>query len=112
MSDTGVWFRAFLLTVAIEGPIVLAMTRDATMSWRRRAPLVVAAQLMTHPLVWYVFPSLSFPRRTTFVLSELFAWAAEAAFYAAAQVTSSPLRAVAVSALANGASVAIGYFFF
>jgi hypothetical protein len=111
MSDAGLWFRAFLLTVAIETPIVLALTRDAG-SWRRRAFLVVAAQLMTHPIVWFVFPALPFPRPATFTLSELFAWAAEAAFYAVAPVASSPLRAVAASALANGASLAIGYFFF
>jgi hypothetical protein len=113
MIDPGLWFRAFLLTVAIEGPLVLALTGHGGRSWRRRAPIVVAAQLMTHPLVWYVFPFLpGLSRSTTFVTSELFAWAAEAALYAVAEVAPTALRAVAVSALANGASLAIGYVFF
>ena len=68
---------------------------------------------MTHPLVWYVFPFLpGLSPSTTFVTSELFAWAAEAALYAIAEVASTTLQAVAVSAFANGASLAIGYFFF
>ena len=113
MIDPGLWFRAFLLTVAVEVPVVLALTRGSSASSGRRAFLVVAAQLMTHPLVWYVFPFLpNLPRSATFVMSELFAWAAEAAFYAAAGVTTSNLQAIAVSALANAASLTIGYFFF
>jgi hypothetical protein len=64
---------------------------------------------MTHPLVWYVFPDMPIAHSTSFVLSELFAWIAEALFYALADVSPSKLGAFAVSALANGASLGLGY---
>ena len=107
------WFLAFLLTVAIEVPVVVALTRDSRVPLANRAALAFFAQLMTHPAVWFIFPVLPWgTRHTTFVASELFAWLAEAAFYAVAGVAPSALGAVAVAAVANGTSLAIGFFFF
>jgi hypothetical protein len=48
-------------------------------------------------------------RYAVFVLSELFAWLAESSLYALTAVAPSSLRAIGVSALANGASLAIGF---
>jgi len=105
------WFLAFLLTVAIEVPIVLGLTRESRVPLAKRAALAFFAQLMTHPAVWFVFPALPWGSpQVTFVSSELFAWIAEAAFYAITAVAPSTLRAVAVAALTNGASLAIGFF--
>ncbi len=113
MTTVRLWFLAFVLTVVIEVPIVLALTRDSRVPLPKRAALAFFAQLMTHPAVWFIFPALPWgSRHTTFVASELFAWLAEAAFYALADVAPSTLRAVAVAAVANGASLAIGFFFF
>jgi hypothetical protein len=103
------WLRAFLLTVAIECPLVMLLTAQSHVAWPKRACLVLAAQLMTHPSVWYVFPAIpGLPRYATLVLSELFAWLAEAAFYAMVDVAPTKLNAVGVAGLANGTSLGIG----
>jgi hypothetical protein len=113
ITTVRLWFLAFLLTVAIEVPLVVALTRDSRVPLSKRAALAFFAQLMTHPSVWFIFPALPWgTRHTTFVASELFAWLAEAAFYAVAGVAPSTLRAIAVAAVANGLSLGVGFFFF
>lgn len=103
------WLRAFLLTALIEVPIVLALTREGPVPTPRRLALAFFAQLVTHPLVWYVFPNLSgLSHTSTLVLSELWAWLGEAVFYAVALAPIRPARAVGVAALANGASFGVG----
>jgi hypothetical protein len=109
MPTPGAWLVAFLLTYAVEAPIVLALTRGTEAGLARRAALVLFAQLATHPLVWFVFPYIVGLRGgTAMLLSELWAWLAEAAFYALAFRGLSLLRGAAVSALANGVSVIVG----
>jgi hypothetical protein len=109
MPTPRAWLVAFLITVAVEAPIVLALTRGVAARLPRRLALVVFAQLATHPLVWFVFPRIAgLTGRTSMLLSELWAWLAEAAFYAIVFTGLGPLRALGVSALANGASVAVG----
>jgi len=106
------WLVAFLITIAVEAPIVLALTRGSGVSTGRRLALVVFAQLATHPLVWFVFPQLpGISGRTATALSELWAWLAEAAFYAVVFPGVGGLRALGTSALANGASLAVGLLF-
>lgn len=103
------WLRAFLLTALIEVPVVLALTRDSAVTLRRRAMLAVFAQLTTHPLVWYVFPNVpGLDGGQALVLSEIWAWLGEAAFYAVALAPLRPLRAVGVAGLANGLSLGLG----
>jgi hypothetical protein len=109
MPAPGAWLLAFLITTAVEVPVVVALTRAADASAPRRAALAVFAQLATHPLVWFVFPYIVGIRGTTAtLLAEVWAWAAEAAFYAIAWRGITVTRAAAVSALANGASVLVG----
>lgn len=98
------WFRAFLFTEAVEAPIYRRLLRT---TWQP----AFAASALTHPFVWYVFPPLAEALDvgwwTMAVVAELFAWLAEAAFFA--KITARPWkRALLVSALANGASVATG----
>jgi hypothetical protein len=107
------WFPAFALTVAVEVPLVVVLTKDSRRAWLMRTGVSLFAQLMTHPIVWFVFPMIpGMTRYRTLTLAELWAWLAEAALYAVTAVSPSVLRAVAVSALANGASLAIGFVFF
>ena len=109
MPSPGSWLVAFLLTYAVEAPIVVALTRGTEPPPARRAALALFAQLATHPLVWFVFPYIVGLRGgTATLLSELWAWLAEAVFYALAFRGLTLTRAVAVSALANGASVLVG----
>jgi hypothetical protein len=98
--------------VAIELPIVLALTRSSEVRLPRRALLVVMAQAMTHPAVWFIFPAIGgFRPATLLLVSEIWAWLGEVIFYAATDVA--PLRrAAAVSAVANGISLGLGLAFF
>jgi hypothetical protein len=109
MPTPGAWLRAFLVTVAVETPIVVGATRASETGVARRFGLAVFAQLATHPLVWFVFPYIAGLRGSTaLLLSELWAWLAEAVFYALALRGVTFTRAIAVSALANGASLVVG----
>ena len=109
MPTPGRWLLAFLLTAAVETPIVVGLTRDLPMKARRRALIVLFAQLVTHPLVWFVFPQIAgITGRTALVLSEAWAWLAEAAFYLTVIPGLSPSRALGASAVANAASILTG----
>ncbi|MCU0681698.1 MAG: hypothetical protein MUF34_05490 [Polyangiaceae bacterium] len=102
------WLRAFLLTVLIEVPLVLALTRESPVPARRRLALAFFAQLTTHPLVWYVFPKVGLPGLWPLTLSELWAWWGEALFYLAAFAPLRPWRAIGVAGVANGVSFGLG----
>jgi hypothetical protein len=112
MPTPGAWLVAFLVTFAVEAPIVVALTRASeTCVWRRLA-FAFFAQLVTHPLVWFVFPYIVGLRGgTATLLSELWAWVAEAVFYALVIRGLTFTRALGVSAIANGASVLVGVAF-
>lgn len=106
--SVGAWLSAFAMTTCIEAPIVLAATRDLPVRWPRMLALIVFAQLVTHPLVWFVFPYIpGVTGFTALVLSELWAWLAEACFFAVT-VPMRPSRALGVAGVANGISFAIG----
>lgn len=109
METPHAWFVAFLITVAVETPIVVTLTRGLPTGAARRALIAVFAQLVTHPLVWFVFPRLvGLTGRGAVALSELWAWLAEAAFYGVVLPGISPARALGVSAIANAASILAG----
>jgi len=83
------------------------------MATPRRSLVAVFAQLLTHPLVWFLFPLL--PRvsgATAFTAAELWAWLVEAAFYATVLPDISPARALGTSAVANAASLLAGVVVF
>ena len=104
------WFRAFLLTAVIEVPLVVALTSSGGQPIRKRVGVALLGQAMTHPLVWFLFPFLpGMSRFTTLTLSELWAWLGEAALYALTRLAPSRLRAIAIAAFANAASLAIGF---
>lgn len=104
---------AFLVTAAVEAPIVVALTRGHPTSAWRRALMAIFAQLVTHPLVWFVFPRLvGLTGGSSLVLSELWAWLAEAAFYMVVLPGLSPARAIGTSAVANAASILVGLVIF
>jgi hypothetical protein len=103
------WLWAFLLTAIIEIPIVAALTRRVPLPLWRRSAIAFFAQLATHPAVWFIFPRIvGLTGREATWVSEVWACLAEACLYAVALPRCSPLRAIGVSALANGASYAVG----
>jgi hypothetical protein len=103
------WFVAFVLTVAIEMPIAAWILRRAEPDLARRLALIVFANLVTHPAVWWVFSQLFLVGTLEYTLAaEGWAIAAEAVFYS---VTIRGLRAnpaIVVSVVANAASFAVG----
>jgi hypothetical protein len=103
------WFTAFVLTLAIELPIVAWLLRRAEPDLRRRLALAVFANLMTHPAVWYVFSQLFLIGTLVYALAaEGWAIAAEAVFYAVAIRGLGLRRAIVLAVFANGASFAVG----
>ena len=97
------WFAAYLLTQAVEIPIYLVATRDRP--WRARLMIAAAASTLTHPLVWFVIPSLGWPNyEAYFVGAETFAVVVEALLLWCLAVP----RALLWSVAANVGSVIIG----
>lgn len=99
------WFAAFLLTVAVEVPVVVALSRS--MPVLRCATWALLGQVLTHPAVWFVFPALNLEPTPRLVASEVWALAAEALLYGLSGVSPRGVRALATSAVANGASLAV-----
>lgn len=103
------WFVAFVLTVAIELPIAAWILRRAEPDLARRLALIVFANLVTHPAVWWVFSQLFLVGTLEYTLAaEAWAVGAEAVFYAVTIRNLGARRAIVVAVLANGASFAIG----
>jgi hypothetical protein len=103
------WFPAFVLTVLVEGAVVLYGLRGAGAGLPRLALLIVFANLVTHPSVWFVFTQLFLVGTTAYlVAAEGWAVAMEALFYWAVLPGLSPRRAIAVAVAANAASFVVG----
>lgn len=102
------WLIGFGLTLLLEAPWVLWLLRPCEPSGARRLALFLVANLLTHPLVWFFFPSLPVPRTASLLLSEAWAFGAEAYLYAQWATNPLPRRAWLTSVLANGASWGLG----
>jgi hypothetical protein len=101
------WLRAFLLTASIE-LVVLIPLLGKDHRFVRRAAAVLLGQLASHPLVWFVWPALGFSRPGYLALAESWAVVVEWLTYRLVFPSLSWSRALAISALANGASLAAG----
>jgi hypothetical protein len=103
------WCAAFVVTALVEVPIVVAaLPAVRAPAWRRSA-VALAAQFVTHPVVWFLFPQIgALSPGEALWLSELWAWLVEAILFALALPGVPFLRAVGASALANGASLGVG----
>lgn len=105
------WFRAFLLTLAVELPIAAILLRRYEPAWPRLIVLVVFANLASHPAVWFIFTQLLLIGTPEYVLAaESWAVGVEALFYWAVFRGLSVRRAILVSLAANAASFLLGRF--
>src|SRR5215203_3034489 len=103
------WFPAFLLTLAVEAPLVVVLLRRLEPHLGRLAVLVVTVNLATHLAVWYVFTQRLLPGTVAYVVvAEGWAIGAEALFYWAAVRGLSARGAIAIAAAANAASFVVG----
>lgn len=97
------WFRAFLLTLLIEGAIC-TWGLSAEPKLARRLGLALFANLATHPAVWFVFPELGLSFTWTIALAEAFAFSLEALFYSLTVPQLGVRRAILLSTMANAVS--------
>ena len=103
------WFAAFLLTLAVEVPIAVFLLRRTEPNLLRAAALVVFANLITHPMVWFVWTQVFLIGTPEYVIAaETWAIVAEAAFYAIVVRGLGPGRAILIAVVANAASFAVG----
>lgn len=103
------WLRAFLLTLAVEAPIVALLLRRWEPSRPRLLAFIVFANLASHPAVWFVFTQLLLIDTPGYVLvAEGWAVGCEAVFYWVA-LRGLPARwAIATALFANAASFLVG----
>jgi hypothetical protein len=102
------WLVAFAITVAIEMPIVVRLARASEPRVLRRVGLALAANSLTHPVVWFGFPALGLSWPATTALSETWAWLGEAALYRLGLARARGRSALAISLVANLSSFAAG----
>jgi hypothetical protein len=104
------WFRAFLLTLVVEAPIVARLLRHWEPSWPRLLALVLFANLASHPAVWFVFTQLLLIGTPEYlVIAEGWAIGCEALFFWAAFRGVPVRRAIITSLAANAASFVVGW---
>lgn len=103
------WFAAFVVTIAVEAPIVVWLLRGMERDLVRLGIVIVMANLATHLAVWYVFTQvLLIGTVGSIIVAEGWAMAAEAILYWAAIRGLSMRRAVAISVIANLTSFVAG----
>ncbi len=108
MTYTGEWALAFALTQLVEVPVVVLVTRRLAAPAWQRAAVALLATLATHPIVWFVVPTLGLSEPMRYAASEAWAFGAELLIYRLALPGASWRRAAAASGLANAASFALG----
>ncbi|HEX2690721.1 MAG TPA: hypothetical protein VHN14_29095 [Kofleriaceae bacterium] len=99
------WLTAFTWTLAIELPIYALAIGRCFARWWSVVVVVLAINLVTHPMLWFVFPRIT-PRWLYVAVGEVTVTAIEAALVALA--IRRPGRAVAAAVAANLASFAAG----
>lgn len=93
------WAWAFAFTQLVEVPVYLRLLRCTGVR-------AFGASALTHPLIWAVFPRLPLGYAYAVIACELFAWLAEAAYFARPYGLR---RALWASLCANAASCVLGF---
>jgi hypothetical protein len=100
------WTMAFMWTLLLEGAVVWFALREAPT--RRRISAFLAANCLSHPLLWFAFPSFE-PYWVWVVCAETTVVVYEGlAYWAILRPNISSIKAAAVSVAANCTSCLIG----
>lgn len=102
------WVRFFAFTFLIEAAVAFPLLRAIDPSPTRRTGAILVANFTTHPVVFFFLARVIHDRSTMVVVAESWAVLAETGVYALVFSKLSWPRALGVSALANGASFALG----
>ncbi len=102
------WARAFAATLVVEEAVATPLLAASGSTLARRLVLVLLANLASHPVIWLVLPQLAVAPAEAVALGEAWAVAVEALLYRTALPSLRASQAVAASALANAASLAVG----
>jgi len=99
---------AFLLTQVIEISAASLVWRDPKVKWFRKACIVFGASLITHPMVWFVFPKIrsagGFSYEEYLLMAESYAYGVEILYYYVMKVR----RPFLLSIVANTCSFLTG----
>lgn len=106
----GRWLFAFAATLVIETPIMFAVL-GARVPPMRRVSAAVMASCLTHPILWFVAPSLFTSHGTYIVTCECLIVLVETVVLRAWAGPGTMRDCFAASALANGASYGAGVLF-
>ena len=106
------WIMAFLLTQVIEISVGSLVWRDAEVKWFRKAYIIFGASLITHPMVWFVFPKIQvdggFDYEEYLLMAEAYAYGVEVLYYYVMKVKNPFL----LSIIANTCSFLTGIFIY
>jgi len=103
-----IWLTSFLLTNALELPVLLLVFRDVS---RKRVLLVgMLATSLTHPVLWWVWPHVVSDYTTAVLTGEILIVCVEAIVLGLG-LQVGWRKALAGSALANGTSMVLGGLF-
>jgi hypothetical protein len=102
------WLAAFCLTLLVEVPVVIGLARRLDPRPARRAALALLGNAITHPAVWFVFPSLGLGWAATTLLSETWAWLGEGVLYRIGLARARLGPALVLSLAANLLSFSLG----
>jgi len=106
--NLGHWLLAFVLTLALELPLVVGLGRPLEARLVRRIATALLANAVTHPAVWFVFPRLPWPWPAVLAAAEAWAWLAEAAIYRALLREAGWRASLLLSLAANALSFGVG----
>ncbi|MCP4678191.1 MAG: hypothetical protein GY854_22300 [Deltaproteobacteria bacterium] len=101
------WETAFFLTLTIEVPIYMYMTKGRVPLWRS-ALAGVACSAITHPLLWFAWRHVVHDYMDYVISGEILVAIIESGVFFAIARPVRPLHAVAASCVANGASYGTG----
>jgi hypothetical protein len=107
MSHVVEWAKYFAVTALVELAIALPLLGGGERR-ARRFLAVTFAQLVSHPSVWFIVLALGLPRLLDLIVAETWAILSELLLYRLVFERLSWWRALGVSAVANGGSLAVG----